>query len=132
MASSRYFLRLGLLIICLSSQAGCFYYETSTVYKVRHATGGAYLYAVERRGQWDADGPPPQAGEITQRPLYGKLQQSATYATVGASRNYEVSEMLPLGRYLITSIREVGTAIEGKDTVHYYEVQFEEGTGGVH
>jgi len=116
---------------CLSSQAGCFYYGSSTVYKVHHTTGGGYLYAVERRGQWDTDGPPPRAGDITQRPLFGKLQQSATYSTDGTSRQYEVSEMLPLGRYLITSIREVGAAHEGKDTVHYYEVQFEQGTGGI-
>jgi hypothetical protein len=116
----------------LFSQASCFYYGSSTVYKVRHTAGSAYLYAIEHRGQWDTDGPPPQAGDITQRPLYGKLQQSATYSTVGTSREYEVSEMLPLGRYLITSIREVGAAREGKDTVHYYEVQFEEGTGGIH
>jgi hypothetical protein len=95
-------------------------------------TGSAYLYATERRGQWDADGPPPKTGDITERPLYRKLQQSSTYSTGGASHEYEVSDMLPVGRYLITAIHEVGTARAGRDTVHYYEVQFEQGTGGIY
>lgn len=133
MIGSRRFLHLGILLACLFSQAGCFYYAgAATVHHVRHTTGSGYLYAIERRGQWDADGPPPQTGEIMTRPLYRKLEKSSTYSTVGTSREYEVSEMLPLGRYLITSIREVGTALEGKNTVHYYEVQFEHGTGGSH
>lgn len=113
------------------SQAGCSYYAGATTYNVRRTTESAYLYTTERQGQWDASDPPPQAGDIIERPLYRKLERAATYSTQGTSREYEVSELLPPGRYLITSIREIGSAVEGKSTLHYYEVQFEHGTGGV-
>ncbi len=112
------------------SQASCVYYAGATTYTVQRTTGTAYLSATERNGQWDTDGPPPRGGDITVRSLYRKLERAATYSTRGTAKEYEMSELLPLGRYLLTSVREVGTAVEGNDTIHYYEVQFEEGNGG--
>ncbi len=39
------------------------------------ASGSGFLSATERNGQWDADGPPPQVGEVTERPVYRLLQK---------------------------------------------------------
>ena len=131
MKSVQSVVRLGLLGVWLLAQSGCFYYAGAETYRVRRTTGKGFFYAVERHGQWDTDGPPPRAGDITDRPFYRKLNQASTVSTQGSATAYELSDMYPLGRYLITSIREIGATREGRETVHYYEVELESGNGGV-
>lgn len=130
MKNGQGFVGLGLLGVWLLSQSSCFYYAGAETYRVRRTTGKGFFYAVERHGHWDTDGPPPQVGAITDHPLYRRLNQASTVSTEGSSTAYEVSDMYPLGRYLITSIREIGATREGRDTVHYYEVELESGNGG--
>jgi len=131
MKSVQGFVCLGIIGVWLLSQSGCFYYAAAKTYRVQRTTGQGFFYAAERHGQWNSDGPPPRAGDITDRPLYRKLNRASTVSTKGSSAEYEMSDMYPLGRYLITSIREIGTTLEGRETVHYYEVELESGNGGI-
>ena len=126
----------GLIFLCMTgllvlSQAGCFFSGgVSTFNKTTRASGSGFLSATERNGQWDADGPPPRVGEITERPLYRNLQKEAAYSLLYASKGYELSDLYPRRRCKIAAIREVGTDSESGGTVHYYEVEFDPETNG--
>jgi hypothetical protein len=122
---------LFVLMSLFAAQAGCFYYAgSSTTSSVRYATGKGYLKAREQRGQWDADGPPPQVGEVIDRSIYQRLDTTSTHslsspATAKAATTYTLSGLHPYGQYLITGIREIGTTTADGAMTHYYEVEFE-------
>src|SRR5262245_11510132 len=106
-----YTLRLYLIVLLLFIAPGCFFYGgVSTINKTTNASGSGFLSVTEHSGQWDTKGPPPRVGEVTDRPLYRKLQKEAVYSILGPSKGYELSELYPPGRYRIAAIREVGTA----------------------
>jgi hypothetical protein len=108
------------------SQPGCFFYSgVSTINKTTSAQGSGFLAATERNGHWDMYGPPPRVGEVTDRPLYRKLQNEAVYSILGPSQGYELSDPYLPRRYRIVAIREVGTTTESGSTLHYYEVEFD-------
>jgi hypothetical protein len=107
-------------------QSGCFFSGgVTTVSKTTSASSTGILSATEQNGQWDADGPPPRVGEVTERPIYRSLQKESAYSFGGAFKGYDLSDPYPRGRYRIAAIREVGTAAESSGTVHYYEVEFD-------
>ena len=131
MGVSRYTALLCTAVLLLLAQSGCFYYGgVSTISRTTRASGSGFLSATERNGQWDADGPPPQVGDVTTRPIYRMLQKEADYALVYSSKGYELSDPYLWRRCRIAAIREVGTAAENGDTVHYYEVEFDPLEGG--
>ena len=118
----------GLLVL---SQSGCFFSGgVSTMSRTTRASGSGFLSATERNGQWDADGPPPQVGDVTVRPIYRLLQKERVFSLAYFGNGYELSDPYPRQRCRIAAIREVGTAAENGDTVHYYEVEFDPEAGG--
>ena len=98
--------------------------------RTTRASGSGFLSATERNGQWDADGPPPQVGDVTVRPIYRLLQKERVFSLAYFGNGYELSDPYPRQRYRIAAIREVGTAAENGDTMHYYEVEFDPAEGG--
>ena len=117
--------------VLLLAQSSCFFSGgVSTISKTTRASGSGFLSATERNGQWDADGPPPKVGDVTERPIYRNLQKEAAYSILGASKGYDLSDPYPRRRCRIAAIREVGTDSESGGTVHYYEVEFDPETGG--
>lgn len=121
----------------LATQAGCFYYAgSSTTSSVRYVTGKGYVKATEQRGRWDADGPPPQVGEVIDRSIYQRVDTTvarslSSPATMKAGTTYTLSGLHPYGQYVITGIREIGTAPTDGATTHYYEVEFESRGAGL-
>jgi len=110
----------------LFSQAGCFFSGgVSTFQKTTSARGSGFLSAIERNGQWDANGPPPQVGEVAERQLYRKLEKTGTFAIGYFSNVYELSDPYAAKPYRVAAIREVGTNTEGSATIHFYEVEFD-------
>jgi hypothetical protein len=108
------------------AQAGCFFYSgASTLTMQTRASGNGFLTATEHDGQWDADGPPPRVGEVTERQVYRKLEKGAVYSIIGTSKDYQVSDPYPYRRRRIAAIRETGTSTENGKTTHYYEVEFD-------
>lgn len=89
------------------------------------ASGSGFLSASERDGQWDSDGPPPRVGDITERPVYRKMDKTAVFSIGYFGRVYELTDPYPRRPYRIAAIREVGTDKEGGATIHYYEVEFD-------
>jgi hypothetical protein len=119
------------LTLTLFILPGCSLYSgVSTVNMQTRASGSGFLTAIERNGQWDADGPPPRVNEITTRQLYRKMQHSSSYSILGSAKEYELSDLYLSRRYRIVAIREVGTSTEQGETVHYYEVEFDPVTDG--
>ena len=114
------------LVVFNLMQSGCFFYGgTSTVNMQTRAGGAGFLTAIEHNAQWEADGPPPSVGDVTERLLYRKLKKKFSISLMGASNgDYELSDQYPMRRYRIAAIREVGTSTEDGKTVHYYEVEF--------
>jgi len=98
--------------------------------RTTRASGSGFLSATERNGRWDADGPPPQVGDVTGRPIYRLLQKERVFSLAYFGNGYELSDPYPRQRYRIAAIREVSTAAENGDTVHYYEVEFDPAEGG--
>lgn len=120
-----------LFAACLLLQPGCLFYGGgSTIQKTTSARGSGFLSATERNGQWDANGPPPQVGDIAERPLYRKLEKTAVFSIGYFGRIYELTDPYPHTRYRIAAIQEVGTDKEAGATVHYYEVEFDPEEGG--
>ena len=118
-------------ILLLLTQASCFFSGgVSTVNKTTRASGSGFLSATERNGQWDAGGPPPQIGDVTERPIYRMLQKEQAFSLAYFGKGYELTDPYPRKRYKIAAIREVGTASESGGTVHYYEVEFDPDAGG--
>ena len=131
MGVSRYTALLCTAVLLLLAQSGCFYYGgVSTISRTTRASGSGFLSATERNGRWDADGPPPQVGDVTTRPIYRLLQKERVFSLAYFGNGYELSDPYPRQRYRIAAIREVGTAAENGDTVHYYEVEFDPLEGG--
>ena len=131
MGVSRYTALLCTAVLLLLAQSGCFYYGgVSTISRTTRASGSGFLSATERNGQWDADGPPPQVGNVTGRPIYRLLQKERVFSLAYFGNGYELSDPYPRQRCRIAAIREVGTAAENGDTVHYYEVEFDPAEGG--
>ena len=125
MISSRVSLLLFSLGLWSSALSGCFFYSgASTVTLQTQASGSGFLTATERSGQWDADGPPPRVGEVTDRQIYRKLEKGAVYSIVGSSKDYQLSDPYPRWQRHIVAIREAGTSTDNGNTVHYYEVEF--------
>jgi hypothetical protein len=119
------------VLLFILAQTGCFYYGgVSTVRTWSGSKGFGYLTATERRGRWDASGPPPEIGEATSLPIYRQLQKRATYSTDTVAKGYDLSNPHPFHQYRIVAIREIDTAKENGSTTHYYEVEFEEGNLG--
>lgn len=107
-------------------QAGCFFYsDISTLNKQTRASGSGFLTATAQNGQWEADGPPPRVGEVTERQVYRKFEKGAVYSLIGSSQDYQVSDPYPSRRHRIAAIREAGTSTENGKTTHYYEVEFD-------
>ena len=75
-------------------------------------------------------GPGAQVGDVTTRPIYRLLQKERVFSLAYFGNGYELSDPYPRQRYRIAAIREVGTAAENGDTVHYYEVEFDPLEGG--
>src|SRR5438552_11173380 len=93
----------------LFSQSACFFSGgVSTLQKTTSASGSGFLSATERHGQWDADGPPPRVGEVTERPIYRKLEKSAAFSVAYFGRGYDLSDPYPRRRVRVAAIREVG------------------------
>ena len=116
-----------IVIIAISlAQPGCFFYGgVSTVNSQTRASGTGFLAATERNDQWEADGPPPNEGDVTDRLLYRNLKKKFSISIIGASSgDYELSDPYPTRSYRIIAIREVETSTEEGKTVHYYEVAF--------
>jgi hypothetical protein len=126
MSAFRYTALLSAAGLLVLSQPGCFYYGgVSTISRTTRASGSGFLSATERDGRWDADGPPPQVGDVTTRPIYRMLQKEAAYSLAASAKGYDLSDLYPQRRYRIAAIREVGVAAENGSTVHYYEVEFD-------
>jgi len=118
-------------VLFLVSQSACFFSGgVSTMKKQTSASGSGFLSATERSGQWDADGPPPQVGEVTSRPIYRKMEKSAAFSIAYFGRSYELTDPYPARRSRIAAIREIGTDSESGGTVHYYEVEFDPESSG--
>ena len=119
------------LLICVSTfltvfQPGCFFSGgVSTFRSTTGADGTGFLSAVERNGQWEGYGPPPQVGDETEYPLYRHLQKEAAYSLFSSAKDYVLSDPYPQQRRRITVIREIGTVAENGSIRHYYEVEFE-------
>jgi hypothetical protein len=108
------------------SQSGCFFYSGASTFTMQtHASGSGFLQISEQNGQWEADGPPPRIGEVTDRQLYRKLEKGAVYSIIGISTDYQVSDPYPRRPRRIVAIRETGTSSENGKTMHYYEVEFD-------
>ena len=124
------------IFLCLSAalllvQSGCFFSGgVSTFNKTTRASGSGFLSATERNGQWDADGPPPRVGDVTDRTIYRKMEKTTAFSIGYFGRIYELSDPYPHRHSRIAAIREVGTDSESGGTVHYYEVEFDPETGG--
>jgi len=122
---------LCILTAFLLAQSGCFFSGgASTISKTTHASGSGFLSATERNGQWDADGPPPRVGDVTDRTIYRKMEKTTAFSIGYFGRIYELSDPYPHRHSRIAAIREVGTDSESGGTVHYYEVEFDPETGG--
>ena len=105
---------------------GCFFSGgVSTFRSATGANGTGFLSAVERNGQWEGDGPPPQVGDETEYPMYRYLQKEAAYSLFSSAKDYVLSDAYLQQRRRITVIREIGTVTENGSTRHYYEVEFE-------
>ena len=108
------------------SLIGCFFSGGVSTFSNKKYNGGVgYLSSTERNGQWDFDGPPPTVGEVTDRPLYRRMQKEAAYSIVSSSKDYGLSEPYPERRRRITAIREMGAVKDNDRMRHYYEVEFE-------
>ena len=113
-------------VVLVLLQPGCFFSSgVSTVRSTTGADGTGFLSAIERNGQWEGDGPPPQVGEETEYPLYRHLQKEAAYSLFSSARDYVLSDSYPQQRRRIMAIREIGVVTEHGSTRHYYEVEFE-------
>lgn len=120
-----------LVVLFLLTQSACFFSGgASTFNKQTRASGSGFLSATERNGQWDADGPPPQVGDVTGRTIHRKMEKTAAFSIGYFGRIYELTDPYPSGRRRIAAIREVGTASESGGTVHYYEVEFDPEASG--
>jgi len=118
-------------VALLLAQAGCFFSGgVSTLNKTTRASGSGFLSATERNGQWDADGPPPRVGEVTERTIYRKMEKTTAFSIGYFGKIYELSDPYPYRRSRIAAIREAGTDSESGGTVHYYEVEFDPEAGG--
>jgi hypothetical protein len=125
MSLSRSVQLLGLAFV-LFTQPACFFYGgVSTINKQTQASGSGFLTAIEREGQWEADGPPPRVGEVTDRQVYRKMGTEKTFSILGSTKEFALSEPYPPRRRRIAAIREVGTTTEDGRTTHYYEVEFD-------
>jgi hypothetical protein len=112
--------------LVLFTQPGCFFYSgVSTINKQTQASGSGFLTASERGGQWEADGPPPRVGEVTDRQISHKMGTETTFSILGSTKEFELGEPYPSRRRRIVAIREVGTSTESDRTIHYYEVEFD-------
>lgn len=130
MSVAPYTLFLYAASLLLFSQSGCFFSGgVSTFQKTTRASGSGFLSATERNGQWDANGPPPQVGEVTERPVYRKLEKTSAFSIGYIGKVYELTDPYPHRRYRIAAIREISSAAEGGGTVHYYEVEFDPDAG---
>ena len=120
------------IIVFSLTQPGCFFHGGVSTFRTQtRASGAGFLSATEHNGQWEADGPPPQVGDVTERPLYRKLKKKFSISILGASSgDYELSDLYPTRRYRIAAIREVENYTEDGKTVHYYEVEFDPATDG--
>jgi len=131
MISSRSAAFFCVAVLFLFSQSACFFSGgVSTLNKTTSASGSGFLSATERNGQWDADGPPPRVGEVTERPIYRKMEKTAAFSIAYFGKGYELSDPYPRRRSRIAAIREVGTDSESGGTVHYYEVEFDPEASG--
>lgn len=118
------FWRIGFCLIFF--QSGCFFSGgVSTFQKTTSALGSGFLSTIERNGQWDSNGPPPQIGEVVERQLYQKLEKTGAFAIGCYGNIYELSVPYTLKRYRVVAIREAGTNAEGGATIHFYEVEFD-------
>ena len=118
------------LLLFVLTQSGCFFSGgVSTFQKTTRASGSGFLSAAERNGQWDANGPPPQVGEVTERPVYRKLEKTSALSIGYIGKVYELTDPYPHRRYRIAAIREISSAAEGGGTAHYYEVEFDPDAG---
>ncbi|NOT55578.1 MAG: hypothetical protein HOP18_13325 [Deltaproteobacteria bacterium] len=112
-------------IFLLLSQPGCFFNAgVSTVRATTGASGTGFLTAIERNGQWEGEGRPPQVGDETDYPLYRRLQKEAAFGLFVSGKDYIVSDPYPRQRRRIMAIREVGVTSDNGKTQHYYEVEF--------
>jgi hypothetical protein len=128
---SRYAALLCTTVFLSLFQSSCFFSGgASTFQKTTSAGSSGFLSATERSGQWDTAGPPPQVGDVTNRPIYRKLEKTSVFSIAYFGRVYELTDPYPRGRYHIAAIREVGTEREGRATVHYYAVEFDPEPGG--
>ena len=119
------------LFLLLLAQSACFFSGgVSTLQKTTSASGSGFLSATEHNGQWDADGPPPRVGEVTERPIYRRLEKTAAFSVAYFGKGYDLSDPYPRRRVRIAAIREVGTDSESGGTVHYYEVEYDPEAGG--
>jgi hypothetical protein len=120
------------IVLLLSlTHSGCvFSGGASTFQKTTSASGSGFLSATEQDGQWGGDGPPPQVGDNTDRPIYRKLEKTSVLSLGYFGRVYELTELYPFRHRRIAAIREVGTEREGNATIHYYEVEFDLETAG--
>jgi hypothetical protein len=131
MISSRSAAFLCAAVLFLFFQSACFFSGgVSTLNKTTSASGSGFLSATERNGQWDIDGPPPRVGEVTERPIYRKMEKTAAFSIAYFGRSYELSDPYPRRRVRVAAIREVGTDSESGGTVHYYEVEFDPEASG--
>jgi hypothetical protein len=121
---------LWIVVLFLLTQSACFFSGgVSTFNKQTRASGSGFLSASERNGQWDADGPPPKVGDVTDRTVYQKMEKTAVLSFGYFGKIYELTNPYPLRRRRIAAIREIGTDTENGATVHYYEVEFDPETG---
>jgi hypothetical protein len=114
------------VVVWMVSQSSCTFSGGVTTFNTKKYNGGiGYFSSTERNGQWEFDGPPPQVGEVTSRPMYRQMQKEAAYSILSTSQDYGLSDPYPERRRRLTAIREMGTVKDADRTRHYYEVEFE-------
>ena len=115
----------GIGVCLLFFQSGCFFSGgVSTFQKMTSEQGSGFLSTMERNGRWDANGPPPQIGEVVERQLYQKLEKTGLFSIRHFGNIYELSDPYIRQQFRVAAIREVGTNTEGSVTIHFYEVEF--------
>jgi len=114
------------LVLLLLSQPGCYFSSGVSTFSAKtSASGNGFLSASEHDGQWDAEGPPPQVGEVTEHLVYRFMRKEAAYSLLSSSKDYGLSDPYPHQPYKIAAIREVGAVKENDRTIHYYEIEFD-------
>ena len=113
-------------VLCLSTQAGCYFSGGATTVSQQLSTvGTGFIVATEQNGAWDFNGPPPQVGDVSTRLVYRYLVKSQSFWLFSSDKGYQLSEPYPSGKYQISEIREVEKTTDNGVIQHYYQITFD-------